>query len=117
MRVLVVEDEKLVRDFYTEELDRAGYHAVSAVDGASALAMLRSSKFDAVICDMVMPRMGGLELVYTARKEGTLNCPVVVVTGVPESYTEDMSVADLLVKPVRGIDLVAAVERVTRKSN
>lgn len=116
MRVLVVEDEKISRDFFVEELGHAGYHTASSDDGASALAMLRSSKFDAVVCDLVMPRMGGMEFLYEAHKEGTLVCPVVVVTGAFDQLSDRREIAEVLIKPVSGRDLVNAVNHVTGRS-
>jgi response regulator RpfG family c-di-GMP phosphodiesterase len=61
-RVLVVDDEKLIRDILADFLGMEGYIVRTAEDGAAAIAELNRAHYDLVISDMKMPRMGGIEL-------------------------------------------------------
>ncbi|HEX4478917.1 MAG TPA: response regulator, partial [Polyangiaceae bacterium] len=61
-RILVVDDEKFIRDIIADFLAMEGYVVRTAEDGAAAADELRRARFDLVISDLKMPRMGGLEL-------------------------------------------------------
>ena len=61
-RVLVVDDEKFIRDILADFLTMEGYAVRTAEDGAQALSELSHSTFDLVISDLKMPKMGGLDL-------------------------------------------------------
>ena len=68
--VLLVEDEEPLRDAISEQLSRCGYRVLSAGDGVEALTLLDShSEVTILITDLVMPRMGGRELVRTASQK------------------------------------------------
>jgi PAS domain S-box-containing protein len=69
--ILVVEDEELVRRMARRALERCGYRVLEARDGAEALAIVRENRgdVDLVLTDLVMPRMGGVELVDRLREE------------------------------------------------
>ncbi len=61
-RILVVDDEKFIRDIIADFLSMEGYIVRTAEDGVVAADELRRARFDLVISDLKMPRMGGLEL-------------------------------------------------------
>ncbi|HMV33149.1 MAG TPA: response regulator, partial [Gemmatimonadales bacterium] len=69
--VLVVEDERMVRDLVRRTLARAGYHVLEAVDGEAALALARAEDgpIDLLLTDVVMPRMGGRQLATRLQEE------------------------------------------------
>jgi len=80
-RVLVVDDSLTVRELERKLLDRQGYRVEIAVDGIDGWNMLRGSHFDLVITDIDMPRMDGIELVTTIRRDAKLrSLPVMVVS-------------------------------------
>jgi two-component system cell cycle sensor histidine kinase/response regulator CckA len=62
-RILVIDDEKAIREMARDILETGGYEVVTAVDGVDALEVYRQEwgRIDLVLLDMVMPRMGGLE--------------------------------------------------------
>ncbi len=68
MKILLVDDDNFLRDMYATKFSQGG-HEVDAVDGASlALAKLeQGSEYDVILLDMVMPGMGGLELLQTIK--------------------------------------------------
>jgi CheY-like chemotaxis protein len=67
-RVLVVDDEELVRASIAAALRRAGHHVTTAEDGEDALGKFCPGRFDLVITDIVMPRMEGIETLRALRK-------------------------------------------------
>jgi two-component system chemotaxis sensor kinase CheA len=79
--ILVAEDSITARTLLKNILETAGYDVKTAVDGAEALAMLRSEHFDLLVSDVDMPRMNGFELTAKTRAEkGLAELPVVLVT-------------------------------------
>ena len=117
--VLLVEDEVAVREFVQRALVERGYTVLPASSGSEALAVARAhgSRIDLVLTDIVMPGMGGSQLVQQLRDE-QLTAPVLYMTG----YTDDeiirrgvvQSKMLVLQKPFTGAELIAAVQKVLR---
>ena len=70
MQILVVDDDQAVRDSLSRSLHYSGYEVITAGDGLEALARLSSSRPDAVIMDVMMPRLDGLETTRMLRQSG-----------------------------------------------
>jgi CheY-like chemotaxis protein/signal transduction histidine kinase len=79
-RVLVVDDEDLVRRALVALLELMGYECVAAEDGLRALEILKSERFDLVISDLVMPRLDGLGF-CTRVRAGHPNLPIIAMSG------------------------------------
>ena len=80
-RVLLVDDSLSVRRFVGGMLERAGFHVVTARDGAEALQLLAEQSVDVVVTDLEMPRLNGYELIRDlGRYPTTSDLPVVVLT-------------------------------------
>ena len=62
-RILVVDDDELVRNYVTRALLSRGYDVTAAADGFSAVAIIEKEEFDLVICDLKMPDMRGEEVI------------------------------------------------------
>ena len=114
IRILLAEDDKVMREYLTRALERSGY-AVSAVDrGTAAIPLLETEKFDLLLTDIVMPEMDGIEL---AQKAGEM-CPdlrVMFITGfaaVTLKAGKSMPQARVLSKPFHLRDLVLEVDRI-----
>ena len=75
MRGLVVDDEKLLVKGIKFNLENDGYQVDAAFDGAQALAMFRTQKYDIIILDLMLPEIGGLEVCRKIRE--TSNVPVI----------------------------------------
>jgi PAS domain S-box-containing protein len=79
-RILLVDDVALVRALLRDQLVQAGYQVVTAGDGVEALALLRAQSVDAVLSDVVMPKLGGVELVHALREQYP-NLPCMLMSG------------------------------------
>ena len=115
--VLVVDDLDDTRELLAEFLMHAGYHSIMAGNGDEALKRLEQIRADAIVTDLVMPGMGGAELVRRVRADPRLGkTPVIVLTGsgreqaLAELGEDARGVAAILLKPVRLSDLQRALE-------
>ena len=78
-KILVVEDEKILRDGIYEEFDSMGIFEISsASNGLEALEMLRQQTFDGIVLDIKMPKMDGLELLSQMSKENISPVKIVI---------------------------------------
>ena len=93
IRVLLVDDEPLVRKFISRHLVAAGYIVRVAVDGLDAIGKLRAGPIDVIISDLNMPRMTGLELLGVVRKRFP-QIPVIVISGVAANELPEGMAAD-----------------------
>src|SRR5688572_17479354 len=80
-RLLVVEDDASVRKLFVRMLRELG-NVDAAEDGAEAVAFLEKHSYDAIVSDIAMPVMGGIEFLRKVR-EHDLDVPVILVTGAP----------------------------------
>jgi DNA-binding NtrC family response regulator len=81
-KILIVEDDKDIRDVLVEALARWGYQTVTVENGRQGLEMFRADSFGLIITDIRMPIMDGLTMLKMIKKENTL-IPVIVITGYP----------------------------------
>src|SRR4026208_862894 len=79
MRVLIVEDEKPLRDSIVEQLQQAGFAADAAADGEEGLYCGREYALDVAIVDLGLPKLNGMELIKKLRSEGK-TYPVLILT-------------------------------------
>ena len=102
IRVLVVDDEEVVRLGYRRVLSTDGFRVIGAGNGAEALDLMAGDRFDVVLLDLRMPGMDGLD-VLRAIKERWPESEVVVVTGYPSIETAKEAVKlgayDYIAKP------------------
>ncbi len=78
-KILIVDDEKSIRDTLTEILEYEKFNVVQAADGKEGWSELEKGNFDAVLCDIKMPKMDGLELLQKARSEG-INATFIMIS-------------------------------------
>ena len=110
-RVLVVDDEKSMRDLLTITLEKAGYDVTAAEGGEAAIEAIRKDSFDTIITDLRMPRVDGMQVLRAAR-DLSPETAVIVVTAVASTETavEAMKLGayDYITKPFKldEVDLV-----------
>jgi two-component system, cell cycle sensor histidine kinase and response regulator CckA len=115
--VLVVDDEPAVLDVLGASINRAGYRAISAPDGAAALERLdeRSHEIVAVVADVSMPRLDGLALVRQIRGRRP-DLPIVIMTAAlpldKRASFVRLGVGEFLIKPFQADALLASLDRV-----
>ncbi len=119
MRILVVEDEKSLNRVITKRLESEGYSVDSCFDGEEALHFVSVGEFDAIIMDIMMPHINGIETVKHLRAHGNTT-PVIFLTAkdsVSDRVTGlDAGAEDYLVKPFAFEELLARIRVMTRKS-
>jgi len=102
-RILVVDDEEIVRESCKRALTEAGYSVRTVGSGKDALQACRAERFDLMFTDLKMPDMDGLEVIRAVTKEFP-NLRVVVITGYPSRNSAEeaaeMGVSDYLEKPL-----------------
>jgi len=113
-RILVVDDDPLMRDSLTRTLSQAGYQVQAAASGSEALQLTAEKTFDLVITDLKMANMGGLELLEELRRRGN-ETPVVVITAYGTIDTAVAAIkggaSDYILKPFKREALLLAVEK------
>jgi two-component system response regulator MprA len=120
MRILVVDDERAVRESLRRALQLEGYEVELAEDGADALARLNGGgNPDAVILDVLMPTIDGLEVCRRIRREGNA-VPVLMLTARAEVESRvaglDAGADDYLPKPFALEELLARLRALLRRS-
>ena len=80
-KVLIVDDEEVIRKFLRIHLVKLGYEVTEATDGEQAIEQLGKDDFDLLICDIMMPKKDGWEVMKEAKSNPkTKNLPVIVLT-------------------------------------
>jgi DNA-binding response OmpR family regulator len=117
-RILVVEDDRTLRQALAFNLEREAYEVRSAVDGEQALAAVRDGGLDLVLLDLMLPGMSGLEVLRTMRAEG-IDTPVVVLSAkgseVDRVVGLKVGADDYVPKPFSRPELLARIESVLRR--
>ena len=113
-KVLVVDDEASLRMLLSNELSRMGFTVETVDNGADALARVRQDFFNVVLLDIIMPKMGGVEVLRIMKKEDILS-EVIVLTGnaTIESCVECMKIGafEYVHKPYQLPELCIQIER------
>ena len=109
--VLIADDDPAIRLVLRHRLEADGHRVEEAIDSASALAALRSNRFDVALLDIIMPGNGGLDVLSAAHSE-TIRTLIIVITAAStmNNAVEAMKrgAHDYLTKPFANLDLVAA---------
>ena len=119
MRILIVEDDLEAAEAMARGLTEAGHECTRGADGQEGLAAAQGGEFDVMIVDRMMPRMNGVELVETLRREGD-HTPVLFLSALGEvdHRVEGLQAGgdDYLTKPYAPSELVARVEALGRRA-
>jgi DNA-binding response OmpR family regulator len=118
-RVLVVDDEPMVRDVLARYLARDGFEVETAADGEAALAAFESDGPDLILLDLMLPRVDGFE-VFRRLREGGVASPVIMLTARGEVTDRivglEIGADDYVSKPFSPKEVVARVRAVLRRS-
>jgi len=117
--VLIVDDDREIRDLLVDYLQRNGYRAAAVPDGAHMWQALQQRKVDLVILDLMLPGEDGLEICRRLRAESSL--PVVMLTARGEEIDRivglEMGADDYLPKPFNPRELLARIKGVLRRTH
>jgi len=117
-KVLVVDDEKPLRDFVRRNLEVRNYNVLTASNGLEALAIFHTNYIDLVILDIMMPRMDGLETIRRIRQSSLV--PIIVLSALGEEGDKiralNLGADDYLNKPFGVGELLARVQAVIRRA-
>ena len=122
-KILIVDDEKNLRESLAELVESEGFSATQATDGAEGLEILRERDilFGAILLDLKMPRVDGLEFLKIVREENLTNAPIIVISAFGDStrMIEAMrrGAFDYITKPLDIEEILAVLHRAIEQSN
>ena len=112
-RILLAEDDQVMREYLTRALEKSGYSVVAVDRGTAALPLIEAERFDLLLSDIVMPEMDGIELAQRA-SEIAPDMRIMFITGfaaVTLKAGKQVPQARVLSKPFHLLDLVLEVDR------
>ncbi len=118
-KILLVEDDRTLRQALTFNLAREGYDVVTAAEGQTALGMARAQRLDLVLLDVMLPGMSGIEVLRTLRREG-ISTPVIILSAKGDEIDRVVGLKvgadDYVAKPFSRPELLARIEAVLRRN-
>lgn len=117
MKILVVDDEKLLVKGIKFNLENEGYEVVGLYDGEEAVSLARTGGFDLIILDLMMPRVDGLEACRRIREFSSV--PIIMLTARSEDTDKligfEYGADDYMTKPFNIMELKARIRAITRR--
>lgn len=118
MRILIVEDEKNMSELLKLELEHVGYQCNQAFDGEKGYEMAIANDYDAIVLDLMLPRMNGIEVCRRLREQK--NTPLIMLTARDEVMDKvnglQAGADDYLAKPFAMEELLARISALLRRS-
>lgn len=119
MKVLVVDDEKLIVKGIRFSLEQDGMEVACAYDGEEALEMIRTQEFDIVLLDLMLPKLSGLEVCQQVREFSKV--PIIMVTAKGDDMDKIMGLEygadDYITKPFNILEVKARIKAVLRRQS
>ena len=117
MKVLIVDDEEMIRGVLKEYVEFEGGTAYEAVDGMQAVKLCRENDFDIILMDVMMPRLDGFSAVKEIKK--IKNVPVIMLSARGEEYDKlfgfEIGVDDYVTKPFSPKEVMARIHAVLKR--
>ena len=119
MKLLVVDDEELIRNVIKEYSNIEGYDVIEASDGIEALKKLKENDVDLVILDVMMPNLDGFSTCEQIKK--IKNIPILMLSARSEEYDKligfNLGIDDYMTKPFSPKELFARIKAILRRTN
>lgn len=119
MKVLIVDDEDMIRNVLKEYVEFEGGIAEEATDGMEAVLKCRNNDYDIILMDVMMPRLDGFSAVKEIKK--TKNIPVIMLSARSEEYDKlfgfEMGVDDYVTKPFSPKEVLARIHAVLKRNS
>jgi two-component system, OmpR family, alkaline phosphatase synthesis response regulator PhoP len=116
--ILVVEDEPQIAGLVRDYLEHAGFAVITAADGAAGLALARARRPDALVLDLGLPRVDGLDVIRAIRRDSRV--PILILSARGDETDRvaglELGADDYVVKPFSLRELVARVRAVLRRA-
>jgi DNA-binding response OmpR family regulator len=118
-KVLIIEDDAALRESLAAVLEAEGFQVSRAGDGQEGLAKAREGNFDLIAMDLVLPLLGGIDVLRKLREAGT-QTPIIVLTGRKKQEVDkvlglELGADDYMIKPFGTAEFVARVHAVLRR--
>jgi len=112
--ILIIDDSSFQREVLRQVLHAAGYETIEASDGQEGLGKIVKHKPDCILTDLLMPTMGGLELLEILGEQGSATPVIIVTSNIQESVRRrclELGAAAVVNKPVSQEELLPALEK------
>jgi two-component system chemotaxis response regulator CheY len=119
-RVLIIDDSDAIRRQVNQTLRPAGYDVLEAADGVDGLSMIRANEPSLILCDVNMPRMGGMEMLLELSHKSPAGVIVMLTTEAQPALirrARELGAVGWIVKPFKADLLIAAVNKLTLASS
>ena len=117
MKVLIVDDEEMIRNVLKEYVEFEGNEAYEAADGMEAVRLCRDNDYDVVLMDVMMPKLDGFSAVKEIKK--LKDVPVIMLSARGEEYDKlfgfEIGVDDYVTKPFSPKEVMARINAVTKR--
>lgn len=116
-KILICDDQQMIHETLSEYIEAEGFTCLSAFDGEQALAMFNTEKPDLIVLDLMMPKVNGIDVCRTIRKEH--NTPIIMLTAKGEEIDRilglELGADDYIVKPFSPREVTARIKVVLRR--
>ena len=117
MKILIVDDEEMIREVLREYAEFEGYEVFEAEDGMEAVRLCRENDYDVILMDIMMPHLDGFSAVKEIKK--TKDIPVIMLSARGEQYDKlfafEIGVDDYVTKPFSPKEVMARIHAVTKR--
>lgn len=117
MRVLIVDDEEMIRNVLREYVEFEHYEAFEAVNGMDAIDKVKENDYDIILMDVMMPRLDGFSAVKEIKK--IKDIPVIMLSARTEEYDKlfgfELGIDDYVTKPFSPKEVIARINAVTKR--
>ena len=118
MKILIVDDEKLIRDVIKTYAEEENFECLEAEDGLEALDIIKQNDVDLIVLDIMMPKMDGMTFLEALKNEK--NIPVIILSARTEEYDKlrgfDLGTDDYLTKPFSPKELIARIKAILKRT-